>query len=247
MSEFATIKEKLIDDMWLSVAVEAGRIFRPTLRKNKKLKVLTLTNDKNFREVTEFIRNRISRKDLIFGWNKARSIALRLDCEGKMGTVYPGATYEDSLEGDLHDVMNEFPFDIMNLDFSSQNPEDVNGRIEKEIHSIEKTLILQKEKRSDEMALIYTTLLDSNNLSINRIKRKSDGIDLEGWDGIIMNGIPSPAIEKEDKIKSLENILNQIIAKYNYELVGNSNIFDINLPNGTRSILSIAVILRCQD
>ncbi len=244
MSDIAAIKNQLIDEMWLPIAERAGRTFRPHLKKNKKMKVLTLTNDKNFREVIELVRHKITRKDLIYGWHKARATAFRLEVEGKMATVFPGMTYEDSLETETHEITNEFPFDIINLDFSSQNPERINGRIEREIRSLEKTLKVQTELDVDGMALIYTTLLDSANISTTKIKANSDGINVSGWPGLRFNGIPATISQEDKKTRCLKDILEQFINKYSCENVGAIESSAKNLSNGSGTICSLGVILK---
>ncbi len=244
MSDIAAIKDQLIDEMWLPIAREAGKKFRPHQMINKKMKVLTLTNDKNFREVIELVRNKITKKDLIYGWHKARLTAYRLDSEGKMATVFPGMTYEDSVETDTHEIRKEFPFDIINLDFSSQNPETVNGRIEKEICSVEKTIKLQVGLNVNGMALIYTTILDSANVSMTKIKSNSDGINIKDWPGLQIDGILTTVSQRDDKTKCLKNVFEQFINKYSCENIRTMEIHTKNLPNGSGSIYSLAVILK---
>lgn len=243
MTEIALIKDKLLDELWLPIAKQGGSILYHRLKKNKKMKMLTLTHHTNCQELEEFIKNKITKKELIIGWNRVTNEAIRLECE-RLGSVIGGYVYEDTIHANRSDIQDKFPFDILNLDFSSQNPESEERRLEKEIVSIEHTINLQATKGNKGMVLIYTTLLDSNPLNPDEIKQISDNIRIQGWSGLSINGLPSNTIDYNEKIRCVNEIFQQICSKYQYENIEDINSLCIELSNGSGHILSIAVLLR---
>lgn len=241
MANIALIKDILIDELWVPIAVAAGEILYSRRKKNKRMKMLTLTHHSNCREAGEFIKNRLTNKELIVGWNKGTTEVIRLEAE-RLGSVVGPYVYEDSIIEGGTNVQNKFPFDILNLDFSSQKPESENGRLEREILSVEHTFNLQSEKGNNGMVLIYTTLLDSNFLDLYEIKQKSDNIGIKGWGGLSINKLPTNARDHEEKTKCLKEILQQICSKH-YRNIRDFNSLCVRLSNGSAHILSIGVLL----
>ncbi len=242
MTEIVLIKDRLIDKLWIPIAIAGGKILYSRRKKNKRMKVLTLTHHSNCRETDEFIKNKLTNKELIVGWNKGTTEAIRLEGE-RLGSVVGPYVYEDSIIGGMPDVQNKFPFDILNLDFSSQNPESEGERGEREILSIEHTINLQADKRNDGMVLIYTTLLDSNPLNLNEIKQSSDNIGIQGWGGLSIDRLPYNTTDYREKIRCLKEILQQIFSKYQYENIEDFDPLCIGLSNGSGYVLSIGVLL----
>lgn len=244
MPEMNLIKNRLIDDLWIPTSLEGGKLFYPKLRKNKKMKILALTCDDNFNEVAKFIENKISQKGLITIWNYDRFKATRLDSEGIAGKVLGATRYEESIQGENHKVVEYFPFDILSLDFSSQDPEIENGRIEKEILGLEKTIKIQREKSQgiSGFILLYTTLINSKELNCATIIENCGNIRVQGWrNGIIFNGIPEITTDYESKIRIIESVLNQLSSKYNFDI--QLNRISIELEN-LKYIYSFAGIIK---
>lgn len=242
MAEIAVIKDKLIDELWVPIAITAGKILYPRRKTNKRMKVLTLTHHSNCREADKFMRNKLTTKELVVGWNKGTNEVIRLECE-KLGSVVGPYVYEDSVIERGGDVQNSFPFDILNLDFSSQNPELESGRLEREILSIEHTVDLQADKESNGMVLIYTTLSDPNPLDLDKIKQNSDNIEVVGWNGLSIDGLPSDAKDHQEQIACLKGILQQICSKYRYRYNRDFDPLCIRLSNGSGHVLSIGLLL----
>lgn len=243
MDEIASIKNTLIDELWVPITITGGQVLYLRRKKNKRMKMLTLTHHDNCRELDELIKNKLTNKELIIGWNKGNIEVIRLTGE-KLGSVIGPYVYEDSIIGGRNDVQDKFPFDILNLDFSSQKPESENGRLEREILSVEHTIKLQSDKGNDGMVIIYTTLLNSKPLVIDRVKQNSDDIRIQEWNGLSIDDLPSNMIDSHEKIKCLKEILQQIFSKYQYE---NKKFFDplhIRLSNGFGYILSIGLLLK---
>lgn len=241
MNKIDSIKERLIDELWMPVVENGGSIFYPRQR-NKKMKLFTLTSPSNFREVTAIMNSKLTRKDLITGWNYKSANRWSLEAEGKMDIVLGSTRYEDSIISCVHEIRKRFPFDIVNLDFSSQNPELEINRLEREILGVEHTVKLQVEKKNRGMVLIYTTLLNSNQLHLERIKQNSDRIKIQGWNGLSIDRLPSTAADCCKKTKCLEETLQQICFKYQYETIGDPHHICIKLPNQLEHILSTVTI-----
>lgn len=241
MAEIALIKNRLIDQLWVPIAITGGNILYPRRTRNKKMKVLTLTHHDNCREADEFIKKKLTNKELMVGWNKGTNEVIRLEAE-RLGSVIGPYVYEDSIIEGVTDIQNKFPFDILNLDFFSQKPESENGRLEREILSVEHTINLQLNKGNDGVVLIYTTLLDSNPLNIDKIKQNSDNIRIQGRDELFIDDLPSNAIDYQEKIRCLKNIFQQIYSKH-YRNIRDFNSICVRLSNGSAHILSIGVLL----
>lgn len=242
MSEITSIKNKLIEKLWIPKAIKGGSIFYPRLIKNKKMKLLTLTNDENFKEIGKFMENKLTHKQLVIAWNHDRFKAIRLETEA-CKTL--GATrYEDSIVTSSHPVFDHFPFDIINLDFSSQEPESENGRIENEIRGLEKTIQMQKERGQDleGFVLIYTTLINSRELNCETIIQNCDRTRIQGWSGLSLNGFTPNATDQTEKIRIIETVLNQLSFKYNYNIELNKA--NIELSEEEELICSIAGIIK---
>jgi len=221
MPDINVIKDRLINELWIPTALEGAKQFKPKLRKNKKMKILTLTCDDNFNEVTKFIENKISQKGLITIWNYDRFKATRLDSEGVAGKILGATRYEESIKGGSHEVVEYFPFDILCLDFSSQDPESENGRIENEIHGLEKTIGIQRDKGQGKKGfiLLYTTLVNSKELNCRILINNFDSIRVEGWrNSLVFNGLPEIVTDHDSKVRIIESVLNQLCTKYNLDI-----------------------------
>jgi len=217
MSEIILLKNQLIDTLWLPIVKRGGDIFYPRLRKNKKMKVLTLTNDRNFQEIKKFIENNLTTKERVFVWNHSLIKKLRLETELSPAIVLGTTRYEDSISSSSFSLRTYFPFDVINLDFSSQDPDLERGRIEKEIQSLEKTVKSQKEKGNERFVLIYTTLLNSNNLDYRSIVNRSNAIQVARWSGLSLESFPSSIVDPIEKVECISTVLSKICLKFDYD------------------------------
>jgi hypothetical protein len=216
MSEISEIKTQSINDLWLPKVKKAGEIFYPKLRKNKKMKLLTLTDDRNFQEIKVFEENSLTTKDCVIAWTYSHIKKLRLETELSPTIVFGPARYEDSISSSSFSLRSHFPFDVINLDFSSQDPYLETGRVEKEIECLEKTIILQSAQRNKEFVLVYTTLLNSNSLNYMSIVSTSNAVHVPGWSGIPSGNFPPSITDQMEKIRCIESVLSEICLKYNY-------------------------------
>jgi len=221
MSDVNSIKNELIENLWIRAAKKGGDTFFPRLKKNKKMKVLTLTSYPNYNEVQKLIDSKLTQKGNVFVWNHDNFKAIRLDSDGKVNKVLGATRYEDSITDSSHEMMERFPFDFVNLDFSSQDPESEDGRLEHEIKSLEYTIKLQKEKRSEKKGyvLIFTTLINSKDLNCDDLIQNCRGVAVNGWtQDLGFRGNPTVVTEYLKKVEIIESILNQLSEKHQYDI-----------------------------
>lgn len=242
MSEIPEIKTQLLSDLWLPSVRRGGDIFYPQLRKNKKMKLFTLVDDKNFQEIIIFEQNGLTSKELVTVWTYSHIKKLRLETELSPARVFGPTRYEDSISSSSFSLSSHFPFDVINLDFSSQDPEIESGRVEKEIECLEKTIMLQREQSDKGFVMIYTTLLNTNSLDPGSIISTSNALLVPGWTGI-SPGIFSPSItDQMEKIRFIERVLGDMCSKYNYNSEFEKRYHSVGeTPN---YICSIAVLMK---
>lgn len=217
MSEILIFKNRLINELWLLNVKRGGNIFYPR-KKNKKMKLLTLTNDRNFQEIIRFEEENITTREYVVVWTHSHIKKLRLETELSPAKVLGATRYERSTSSSSFSISELFPFDVINLDFSSQDPDLESGRIEKEIQSLEKTIGLQREYERAGFILIYTTLLNSNNLNYESIATVSNTIYVPGWSGLSLEEFSSHIADQKEKMRCVESVMSEICSKYNYNV-----------------------------
>ena len=238
-----SIKSRLLDELWFPIAIKGGNIFYPRKKKNKDMKVLTLTSDTNFKEINLFLDENLAHRGDIVVWNNEFIKRMRLETELGVTMVLGSSRYENSIKNQNFPLKQYFPFDIINLDFSSQKPISEDGRIEKEVISIEETIKFQKVTETN-FIMIYTTLLDNNTLDLNKICDESDKRMLRRWPGLIIDEelLEGAINDNSNKIEGLDCVLSQICRKYNYSFESADKVC-INCNDGN-VVYSIAAILR---
>ena len=236
------IKNELIDKLWLPAAKKCGILFYPRL-KYKKMKVLTLTSYENFNEVELFIKNNLTEKNLIIGWNNSRLKCIRLETEGRIGKILGSTKYENSIHTD-HELRGYFPFDIINLDFISQDLQEEQGRLEKEMFAVEMSIKWQALKMDGRSGyvLLFTTKLDSKDIARKIIIEHSNAImPLNGWGGLHFNEFHETIRTHEEKINFINSFIEQIGTKYHFTVEMESLGQDYAMAN---NIYSLACILK---
>lgn len=241
LTEYAKIKKILLRELWLPVVIQAGEFLYPR-RNNKNLKVLTLTHSSNCLETVEFIKNKLTKKEMIFGWAKGSFEKIRLDLE-KIGTVIGPYNFEDSIISNCDHIKDKFPFDLINLDFVSQSPEFEDGRIEKEIFCLEHSLKLQYDKRKGKFALLYTSIINSSTLNLDEIKNNSDTIVISLLGQIDLSGLPNHTNDQNQKIECLKNIIKQICSKYDFNVAQGLSIMNFDMADTSKKVISISFLL----
>ena len=223
MSQYKAYKGHLIAKLWVPKAQEYGNVLRPRLRKNKRLKILSLTSHDSFPEVSEFIQARLAVRADVFVWNYDYFKKMRLQSEGFNVLGVVAARYEDTLTKSSNAVADYFTFGILNLDFASQDPVTAEGSIESEVESIEVTFRLQKERQTDSLqgfVLIYTTLIDDSNLNITGLISRLNSYRVNGWAGLNSSLYPNDVPTAVGKVDVIRKLLEEIARKYNYSVLG---------------------------
>lgn len=242
MTDINHCKLRFIHDLWLPVVKKSTKYFFPKKRSNFEMSLFTLTADTNFEEINHLSSEKLIQKSKTVVWTYASQKRWRLEPDLPESTIVGLAKYENSISEGNSDLEEMFPFNIINLDFSSQDPEYEQGRLEKELISLEKTISFQQKNDAD-CVLIFTTVLNGNNLNFNLVCTNSDSIRSNGWVGL-NNGSQSIAsiIQKnEEKIEALKFILYRMLEKYRYRI----EITSMNQKIDEHKVaLSIACIIR---
>lgn len=219
MSEIDKIKSQLIADLWLPVAKKGGTHFFPRRKTNYDMSLFTLTADSNFEEILCFKKKKLISEKKTIAWSYASQKRVRLETEFNEAIIAGFAKYETSISFDDFEIKNSFPFHIINLDFSSQDPIFESGRLEKELISLEKTISLQKDN-SAEFVLIFTTILNGNHLNFSTLCTNSDQMHVSGWRSLQDEtfSLHSPIQDNPQKIVSIEYFIRQMAKKYQYSI-----------------------------
>lgn len=217
---FHIYKSQLVDNLWLDMVLKLGNLISPRKKKsNKELKLLTLTNVNNLDEVVKFTEGKIIKRSEVFGWNSKTIPKMRLEGEGFR--VVGGPTkFEKAICSD-QDLRENFLFDIINLDYTSQNPEKIEGRLEDELNSIEQAIFLKYgHVNSDKTyyGILFTTMINNCNVDLLKINENSCDIRPPVWTGYTFNTFIDPLTDIQDKIQLIQMIFQQLEDKYSYTI-----------------------------
>lgn len=239
----AKAKNQLIDELWLKIVKKTGSFLYPRL-KNKKMKMFTLTSDVNFAEIPRFVESKLTTKKKIVAWNYSHIKIWRLEPEPQISpAIVLGSTrFEDSILSSGTALIGHFPFDVINLDFSSQDCVSNQGRIEKELESLEKTIRIQKSvEQLKGFALIYTTLINSKEIDCQTIINKSNRMISTGWGGLILDDLPTGTANAIEKSIIIQTVLSQLASKYGFNVEQEK----VDKPIATNCLVcSVAEILK---
>lgn len=242
MLDINDAKKQLLDNLWLPTIRKGGDILYPRLRKNKKMRVLTLTAYSNSTEIDALLDEELSQKERITAWSHSLFGKFRLETEIASKSVFGSKKYEDEISNPAVSFVKLFPFDIVNLDFSSQEPIFEKGRIEKEIMGLERTILLQRKK--DKFVLIYTTILNSNQLDLDLICTQSNQIPIHRKDRLVIEGYPPQIFRIDQKRDCIESVLGGMLHKHEYTSSLDRAIVDLQ---NQRVVFSLAGILTGGD
>ena len=79
------------------------------------------------------------------------------------------------------------------------------------MESLEKTVKLQDQKQGKNFLLIYTTIIDSNNLNKGGVIQTSDSIRVNGWSGLNINNFYSLSQTKVGKKLLSQRLSNECV------------------------------------
>jgi hypothetical protein len=236
-------KYKLIEELWLPTTQKWGNVLHPRAKKVRRLRLLTLTSDVSFEEVTKFEKEELTQRECVVAWNFSHFKKLRLETEISPAKVYGPPRYENCASSASFPIKEYFPFDVINLDFSSQDPALESGRIEKEIGSIENTIKLQKTKGSHSFILVYTTVLNANALDYESIVQTSNNIAASGWSGLTSEEFDVKIGKQKEKMKCIETVVSKMCSKYGYNC--KTEMKDISIGKGDRYVIYSVAVLAC--
>jgi hypothetical protein len=167
------------------------------------------------------MQERLTSRDEIFLWTYDHIKRMRLEAERFQ--VMPTAKYEDTIISSSQVISDHFPFEVLNLDFLSQEPTIGEGRVEMEIESIEATVRLQKAKQTVSLkgfVMIYTTPLDEIAVDVGKLANRLNAYHVDGWMGVTVSEYPSIVKSVKEKVEVIEKLLAEISKKYGYEVLG---------------------------
>lgn len=211
-------KHVLVDKLWLPTTQKWGNVLRPKVRKNKRLKLLTLTSHVDFEEITKLEEEELTEKECVVVWTHSHIKKLRLETEISPAKVIGIARYENCASNPNFVIKDHFPFDIVNLDFSSQDPIFDPGRIEEEVRSLEDTIKLQSDAGGGTFIIFYTTVLNSNVLDYETIVHRSNSVPVLGWVGLSQDDFPTKIAAQVDKMRCIEAVVSCMCSKYKYSV-----------------------------
>lgn len=235
-------KDGLIEELWLPKAKEAKALFHPKRKKNAQMGLLTMSDGINLNEIFRFEEEKlIIREDCSACVTKMHK-RVRVEAES-VGHVIDGRVYDHSFLGSDSPLKAYFPFDIVNLDFCSQDPTSRRGRIKEEINLLEKVMRIQSEEQCERFLLIYTTIIDSNNIDAPGVVTTlcTDGID--EWEDVSNGRFSNPMSDTTMKKDFLQELFNRIPNNYGYGKYGEVSCLAINCSGSPLEIFSIAVII----
>jgi len=223
---YADIKNNLLEELWTDHVIKIGNILYPKRTKtNKHLKIFSLTNYENTKEITKYISASLTTREDITTYTNSYDGRKRLESLGLhvLGT----SKFEDAICGSAP-LRDSFHYNYINLDFTSQIPEIVNGRLEKEIKSLEEIVKLKKEICMNYYGITYTTTLNGCSVDTNLISRNSNLCVAHNWVGLTLPIVPNPTINIADKILIIKAYSEEISKKYDYTIEKKELIKTIN-------------------
>ena len=237
MRRWSLLKDQLLQNLWGPICVEGGNNLYPRLRKNKKMKIFTLTSDHNFNEIPKLIEFNLIEEGEHLIWARTSIKKIRLETEFAEKVLHGFFQDEPHLRSP-HFLDEFFPKDILNLDFSSQSLELSEGEIKKELESIDGLIRLENEKTINGFVILYTTIIKGeNNLNVGEIE---SGLNLPNSE---QGGANHQVSSIEDKKRNILKMVKKICNKYNYSEVKIDEL-SFNIPDKTEEIYSIAGIFK---
>lgn len=238
MADLETLRGQIIEELWLPIIREAGREFYGRRRK-KRMKLFTLTDGVIFKELIRLEEeDLIQRGDAVL-WVSNMIKAVRAETESR-GVVLSGSICDEEVLGTSCHLNSFSPYDILNLDFSSQENILINARIERELEKTEHFINLQNQRHCKEFVVLLTTVINVETLNRDRVKNNSDAICENGWNGLILDRFPQAISDNNQKSNFIEHILQSLSQKYKYKLLKIAN--TIKIIDSSQQLCSIGGI-----
>lgn len=159
------IKISLLNDLWLPLVVDGGEALYPRRSNNKAMKLFTLT-ERYHQETDTFEQSNLIVKADIIAWHHSYRIAWVLEADlGRHAKVCHGR-FDRALLSPNQDTIDNLNCDIINLDYTSQPENNLDGRVERELNNIAKIISIHRDFVSKGYILLYTTVLDGEPIDV---------------------------------------------------------------------------------
>ena len=236
-AQISEIKSLFMSELWLPLSFHFGKLKAPRIRKYKDFRFFTLTTGFDYSEIEKFVKSNISKYDNTIAWTNNSTKKYRIET-GVRVKVFNQAKYED-INLEHHQISNFFPFDIINLDFLSQDDWNSPNKLVKVIKSYGDTVKCQDAKRSSSFLIILTVPIDDS-----PILREQFNI-LRDFPGVITkcSSFPVSIQDTDEKISFLEALLISMVSDSGFEVI------DCKTKTTRRplSAISIAVIAKVRE
>jgi hypothetical protein len=240
MADVVPLKDQMIGRLWLPQAKEAGRLLYPRRRKNAQMRMLTLSDGINLNEILQLEQEHLLRREDSVAWVSSMLKRSRVEAEN-VGVVLDGPAYESTFLGPACPLARRFPFDIVNLDFASQEAGVLPERTAREIETLERAVGLQERAAQDKFLLIFTVPICSARLDVRAIARRSDQNRVDGWEGLQVDGFPEEITDPDEKSAFIRAVVTHLIRKYGYCCSNGTE--TLSCSDAHTDLLSIAGVL----
>lgn len=205
-STYSEAKTSLLNELWLPLAQKGGEHLFPLRKKNKGMRLFTLT-DMDYQEVKAFEEKKLTKREYVVAWTHSQQQVYRLEPELGRSKILCEGRLDDAIGIDSQSISESFPCELLNLDFMSQNPViNTIGRIEKELRVEHVLVSLLNKLESKGFVLFYTTMLDQIEL---------DSASL-AFPAALHLGLDNPVGVLAQKIEFIKNISDSILENNNY-------------------------------
>jgi hypothetical protein len=107
-SPYSEAKISLLGEIWLPLALKGGEHFFPLRKKNKGMKLFTLT-DMNYQEVKVFEENRLTKREHVVAWTYSQQQVYRLEAELGRSKILCEGRLDDAIGVDSQTIYENFP------------------------------------------------------------------------------------------------------------------------------------------
>lgn len=237
------LKVRLIDELWLPKIKEVAAIFYPRRKKNVKLRLFTLSDGINFNDIMKYESERlILRADIVVWIISDFHKRIRVEAEN-VGVILEGDIFSDTICDSTSHLCSNFPCDIVNLDFLTQESNSASQRIKSEIVCLEKNINLQNQKGVQSFLLLFTSIFDALPVEVNQIIQDSNAIQVQGWPGLSLSSFPQSISDKNQLEEFLKTSTKQICQKYGYQNAVTDTL-SIDVPNSQDKLFSMAIVVK---
>ena len=240
MSNSSSLKDEMVEKLWLPKAKEAWSIIYPRRKKHARMRMLTLSDGLDLGEVSKLEEANLITRENSVAWVSSMNKRWRVEAEN-IGLVIDGHVYDSSFLTPSCPLVSHFPFDILNLYFGSQDTDMNEGRTETEIMAFEKFLDLQGRNGKHKFLIIFTVPINSCNLDCARVVRGSDAMRVNGWDGLRLDEYSEHIAEQSEKVDFIQAIAESVIQKYGYSC--SNGLVPLLCCNSKRILFSVAGVL----